>query len=166
MQIFDTAMTTKKNKNEYKINKLFDTKLVWDFIGFLLHYCRNLHTDCGVKQPHNAIHGEVLLVQLAIGQSIQVLVSTAPIIQNGYFALEPFQLIYTLLSIHNDRVHAGKTMKIMIKRNDNQYRCFLINYIARFDWSAMVVFVKWKIEKKNIILPCKRPRVIFLVLDE
>lgn len=70
-----------------------------------------IHTDCGVKQPRNAIHGEVLLVQLAIGQSIQVLVSTVPIIQNGYFALEPFQLIYTLLSTHNDRVHADKTVE-------------------------------------------------------
>lgn len=123
-------------------------------------------TDCGVEQQHNVECEGGLLVLLANGQPIQVLVATAPIIQNGYFALEPFQLIYTLLSIHNDRVHAGKTMKIMIKRNDNQYRCFLINYIARFDWSAMVVFVKWKIEKKNNILPCKRPRVIFLVLDE
>ena len=52
---------------------------------------------------------EELLVLLAIGQPIQVLASTVATTQNGYFALTPFQLIYTLLSIRNGRVHVDKT---------------------------------------------------------
>lgn len=68
-------------------------------------------TDCGVKQRHNASHVEELLVLLAIGQPIQVLVSTAQIIQNVYFALKLFQSICTLLSIRNGLVHVDKTVR-------------------------------------------------------
>lgn len=87
-----------------------NTFIISEHISVLLIYYWE-HTDCGVKQLHNVAHAGELLVLLAIVQPIQVLLSAAPIIQIGYSALEPFQMIYTLLSIRSGRAHVDKTIE-------------------------------------------------------